>query len=134
MDTLPGFAAPPRVSRRAVLAGGLGVTAGLASGLLTATAARADGGSSTYTQRARASYAALQRYFYDAGTSFYLEEYPHTSGNPWSYVWPFSQAMIATQTMAGLPGIGAGYRDDVADRYEALEAYWNSETDPPGYD
>lgn len=121
------------VSRRAALAGGLGVTAGLASGLLTAPAARADSSAATYARRARASYDSLQRNFHDPETSFYLEEYPRTGGNPWSYVWPFSQAMIATQVMAGIPG-GATFRDDVANRYEALEAYWNSETDPPGYD
>jgi hypothetical protein len=119
-----------------VLVGGLATTAGwgLAS---TASTAHAEDVPSTslakYARRARQSYAALQRYFYDPQTSFYLEEYPRTGGNPWSYVWPFSQAMIATQDMAGLPD-GKRYRDDVADRYTALEAYWNAETDPPGYD
>lgn len=126
------------VSRRIALTGGLGLAAGVA----VAPIARANGGgtstrnvsAATYARRAEASYAALQKYFYDPPTGFYLEEYPHTSGNPWSYVWPFSQAVLATQTMAGIPGIGGRYVDDVADRYAALEAYWNSETDPPGYD
>lgn len=132
------------VSRRWALTGGLGI----AAGVVAAPVARADSVASsdpergsaaatsraTYARRARASYRALQRYFYDAETGFYLEEYPRTSDNPWSYVWPFSQAMLATQTMAGIPGIGRRYRDDVDDRYTALEAYWNAETDPPGYD
>ncbi|MEQ4206893.1 glycoside hydrolase family 76 protein [Actinopolymorpha sp. B9G3] len=124
-------------SRRAVLVGGLAATAGwgLATTASTAHAAQVPSQALTkYARRARESYAALQRYFYDSQTSFYLEEYPHTGGNPWSYVWPFSQAMIATQDMAGLPEIGKRYTDDVADRYTALEAYWNAETDPPGYD
>jgi Glycosyl hydrolase family 76 len=122
-------------SRRAIIAGGVATTAGLGLGSPTAHAAAATSTSAaTYARRARDSYSALQRYFYDPQTSFYLEEYPREGGNPWSYVWPFSQAMIATQDMAGLPAVGGRYADDVTDRYTALEAYWNAETDPPGYD
>jgi Glycosyl hydrolase family 76 len=127
---------PP--SRRAVLAGalaGVGVAAGVgAMPSAHAETATSPGELAKYALRARRSYAALQRYFYDPQTSFYLEEYPREGGNPWSYVWPFSQAMIATQDMAGLPVVGSRYSADVTDRYTALEAYWNAETDPPGYD
>ncbi len=87
-----------------------------------------------HAARAQQAYHALQQYFHDPETSFYLETYPRDGGNPWSYVWPFSQAMIATQDVAGLPGVGHRYRDDVADRFGALEAYWNAGTVPPGYD
>lgn len=87
-----------------------------------------------YADRAEASYAALQQYFYDPATRFYLEEYPRTDENPWSYVWPFSQALLATQAMTGIPRVGHRYRPDLADRYAALEAYWNTETTPAGYD
>lgn len=90
-------------------------------------------GRGRYAQRARASYDALQRYFYDPATSLYRETYPHTGGNPWSFVWPFSQALLATQAMTGLPN-GHKYRDDLTNRYTALEGYWNSGTSPPGYD
>ncbi|WP_020580029.1 glycoside hydrolase family 76 protein [Actinopolymorpha alba] len=122
-------------SRRTALVGGLAAAAGMAG----ASVARADSvplpvSLVRYARRADESYAALQRYFYDPQTSFYLEEYPREGGNPWSYVWPFSQAMIATQTMAGIRAGGPRYLEDVADRYTALEAYWNAGTNPPGYD
>lgn len=106
--------------------------AALAASIAVAPNAVAD--TSTYQHRAQRTYAALQHYFHDRDTGFYLETYPREDGNPWSYVWPYSQAMVGTQDMAGLPGVGHRYRDDVADRYRALEAYWNAETDPPGYD
>ncbi|SDR86201.1 glycoside hydrolase family 76 protein [Actinopolymorpha singaporensis] len=125
-------------SRRAVLLGGVAAATTAAVGAVSTTPAYAGTVStanlSRYARRAQASYAALQRYFYDPKTSLYLEEYPHAGGNPYSYVWPFSQAMVATQDMAGLPGVGARYAADVADRFTAVEKYWNDQTDPPGYD
>lgn len=87
-----------------------------------------------HRQRAVAAYRALRRYFRDPGTGYYLEEYPRISDNPWCYVWPYSQAMIAGQCMAGIPGIGRRYRRYVESDYRVLEDYWNSETDPTGYD
>ncbi|MEV0400224.1 glycoside hydrolase family 76 protein [Actinoallomurus sp. NPDC050550] len=83
--------------------------------------------------RATASYRALQRYL-AADHGLYLETYPHREqDNPYSYVWPYSQALVGTLTLAGLPG-GGRYAGDVTDRLRALEAYWNGQTDPPGYD
>lgn len=125
------------LSRRTLVAGGAAVTAGLVAAprALASPGQQRDGwGWGRYAVRAQRTYAALQRYFYDPDTSLYLEEYPRTGGNPWSYMWPFSQVMIATQVVAGIPLAGRRYSDDVADRYGALELYWNAETDPPGYD
>lgn len=126
------------LSRRAVLAAGLGASAVAATGWnVSASAAPSGpvGGPTAWAHRAEQSYQALQRYFHDDQTGFYLETYPRDGGNPWSYVWPFSQAMVATQVMAGIPGaVGARYRSAVADRFQALEAYWNAGTDPQGYD
>ncbi|WP_091672135.1 glycoside hydrolase family 76 protein [Amycolatopsis marina] len=126
------------ISRRALIAGGAAVTAGLVAAP-SALASDGTGGSGgagrgLYARRAQETYMALQRHFYDPERSLYLEEYPRTGGNPWSYVWPFSQAMIATQVLAGLPAVGHRYAGDVADRYRALELYWNDTTEPPGYD
>ncbi|KKI90109.1 glycosyl hydrolase [Bacillus sp. SA1-12] len=84
--------------------------------------------------RAIDSYQALQKYFYQADTKLYHEEYPHNGGNPYSYVWPFSRAMAATIDMSQLNKIGESYKDDVQDRLQGVELYWNNETDPPGYD
>jgi hypothetical protein len=84
--------------------------------------------------RAVASYEAMQEYLYIADRSLYTEEYPNGDNNPYSYVWPFSQAMAATIDLAGIRSTGAAYGYDVADRFEGVELYWNSETEPPGYD
>jgi len=86
-------------------------------------------------RRAIASYEAMQRYLYLPDVKLYKEQYPEQPGqNPYSYVWPFSQAMAATIDLAGIRKIGAQYKDDVGDRLEGVELYWNNTTTPPGYD
>lgn len=117
------------------LAVGCALTVTLAAaGLSLAPAERAGAAPPRHLERARAAYDAMQQHFYDPDHGLYRETYPPTGDNPWSYAWPFSQAMVATQDMAGLPGRGGRYADDVAARYTALEGYWNASTDPPGYD
>lgn len=70
------------ISRRALMVGGVAVTAGLvaapsALAAGTAGAAGSEGaGRGVYAERAQETYRALQRYFYDPETSLYLEEYP----------------------------------------------------------
>ncbi|WP_019819538.1 glycoside hydrolase family 76 protein [Saccharomonospora saliphila] len=125
------------VSRRHLLVGTAATTAGLVAVPPLAfaregVAAGADQG--LHARRAREAYAALQRCFHDERSGLYRETYPPTGEHPWSYVWPFSQALVATQVLAGIRGQHHRYATDVADRYAALEAYWNDETDPPGYD
>ena len=122
------------VSRRALLAGGLGAATAVGVGFGAPGIARADSGANEYARRAKVSYDAMQTNFHDPATGFYLEQYPYVDGNPYSYVWEFSQATVATQTLAGIPGNGHAYKAQVADRFTALEAYWNSTTDPVGYD
>jgi hypothetical protein len=84
--------------------------------------------------RAIASYQALQTYFYVPDQHLYTEQYPNGGNNPYSYVWPFSQAMAATIDLAGMRSGGSPYRAAVGDRLTGLEAYWNDGTTPPGYD
>lgn len=84
--------------------------------------------------RAVNSYVALRRYFYQPDTHLYHDTYPQVAGNPYSYHWPFSQAVAATVDMAKIPEIGSQYHDSVRDRFVGLEHYWNTTTPPPGYD
>lgn len=87
--------------------------------------------------RAEAAYEALQKYFYQEESGLYLEQYPkQENDNPYSYVWPFSQALAATIDLSGIrkAQIGKQYTDDVEDRFDALEHYWNPDTQPVGYD
>ena len=94
--------------RRAVMVGALAGSLALVDGMAAGPAgAGAASGHPTHAARAVRAYRALQEYFYDEPTGFYLETYPRDGGNPWSYVWPFSQAMIATQDVAGLPVVGS---------------------------
>jgi hypothetical protein len=83
--------------------------------------------------RANASYAALNKYF-DAGKDLLLEEYPNTHPNPYAYVWPYSQAAIAAENLAGIPGAGLQASKEADRRIAAYEPYWNSGTTPTGYD
>ncbi len=84
--------------------------------------------------RAVKSYEALQRYFYVGSPPLYLEEYPRSGGNDYSYVWPFSQAMAGTIDLAGIRSLRGAYAGDVQDRFAGLQLYWNDTTTPPGYD
>jgi hypothetical protein len=50
--------------------------------------------------RALVAFAAMQQHYYIAGSGLY-------EGEPFSYLWPFSQALAATVSMAYIPGIEA---------------------------
>lgn len=96
-------------------------------------------GGNSNVDRAVASYAAMQKYFYKQdGSHLYLEQYPAQSGdNPYSYEWPFSQAHVATIDLSAIPGkVGDSYKAAVADRALGQERYWNTTgaTGLPGYD
>jgi Glycosyl hydrolase family 76 len=83
--------------------------------------------------RAIAAYNAMQQYFYAGdGSSLYTQNSPQ-SGNPYSYLWPFSRALAGTITLAGVPPEllgGASYAPDVSDRLVGLSRFW----DGTGYD
>ena len=125
----------------AVAALGAPLLAGLQQPLSAAAAAPSTGSNA---QRAVAAYDAMQRHFYQPQQHLYAGTFP-ASGNPFSYVWPFSQAYAATVDMAGLPVIGSRYAADVADRATGLQLYWNpapashnppsppAPPSPPGY-
>ncbi len=89
-----------------------------------------------------ATYAAMQQYFYAPNvspgdtSSLYVEDYPQ-SGNRYSYLWPFSRALVATIILAGIPPSfdgGLEYQADVSDRLSGLSHYWDGAANPPGYD
>lgn len=98
-----------------------------------------------HAERAVAAYQAMQRYFYQPNVQLYIDPYPHTSGNAYSYLWPFSQALVATLDVAGLPGSGSQFAADVQARLAGLAHYWNpapqshnppsppAPPSPPGY-
>jgi hypothetical protein len=86
----------------------------------------------TWTDRAVATYGALQTYFYaNDGTSLYRSTYPSPKKG-YSNVWGFSRPLLGTLTLAGIPGI-SGYLSDVDDRLAGLARYWDGSSSPPGY-
>lgn len=75
--------------------------------------------------RALASFAEMQRAFYISGSGLYL-------GEPYSYLWPFSQALAATVSVADIPGLAA--KQAAANSHElhvrlyGLGKYWSVPT------
>jgi predicted alpha-1,6-mannanase (GH76 family) len=91
-------------------------------------------GPGTAAARAQASYQALNKYFETGQQGLLLEEYPNHQQNPYSYVWPYSQAAIAAENLAGIPGAGRQAAKEAERRLDAYELYWNATTTPKGYD
>ncbi|MEU4396709.1 glycoside hydrolase family 76 protein [Kribbella sp. NPDC023855] len=91
-------------------------------------------GPGTAAARAQASYQALNKYFETGQQGLLLEEYPNHQQNPYSYVWPYSQAAIAAENLAGIPGAGRQAANEAERRLDAYELYWNATTTPKGYD
>jgi Glycosyl hydrolase family 76 len=66
--------------------------------------------------RAQLAFQAMQTYYYIQGSGLYR-------GEPFSFLWPFSQGLAATVSMAGIPAIGAAYRGEIRARLIGLGAY-----------
>src|SRR5271167_3426855 len=71
--------------------------------------------------RALVAFEAMQKHYYIQGASLY-------SGEPFSYLWPFSQALAATVSMAYIPGINVpgipvSFSREVHDRLIGLGSY-----------
>lgn len=73
--------------------------------------------------RALLSYEAMQQNFYIPGTGLY-------EGEPYSYLWPFSQALAATVSVSNIPGQAATaastYSRELKVRLFGLQKYWGS--------
>jgi hypothetical protein len=66
--------------------------------------------------RAWRAFAAMQRYYYVPGSRLYL-------GEPFSYLWPFSQALASTVTLAQVPALARSLRKEVSMRLSGLQSY-----------
>lgn len=67
--------------------------------------------------RAQAAYAALQKWFYLPGRGLYR-------GQPYSSLWPFSQALAATISVANIKPLRGRLDRDLQARRAGLAAYW----------
>ncbi len=72
--------------------------------------------------RALLAYEAMQQNFYIPGTGLY-------EGEPYSYLWPFSQALAATVSVSNIPGQAAiaasTYSRELKVRLFGLQKYWS---------
>jgi hypothetical protein len=66
--------------------------------------------------RAERAFQAMQRYYYLDGSGLY-------AGEPFSFLWPFSQALAATVSMANIPGMKGAYMREVNARLIGLQNY-----------
>lgn len=73
--------------------------------------------------RALLAYDAMQQNFYIPGTGLY-------EGEPYSYLWPFSQALAATVSVSNIPGQAATaastYSRELKVRLFGLQKYWGT--------
>jgi hypothetical protein len=66
--------------------------------------------------RALLAYQAMQHYYYLQGSGLY-------AGEPFSYLWPFSQAFAATISMAAIPHMPVSFARDLRSRLVGLDSY-----------
>jgi Glycosyl hydrolase family 76 len=66
--------------------------------------------------RALRAFAAMQRFYYVPGSGLY-------AGEPFSYLWPFSQALAATVSMANVKSLAAPFRAEIHARLIGLRNY-----------
>lgn len=114
----------------------------LCGALCAAPAANAAGTADTraadpWAKRAASAYDALQRNLYQGAGQhgLYLEKFPQQTGdNAHSYLWSLREAAAATVDMAALPGTGQRYAADAAERFDAVQLYFDPRDGRPGYD
>lgn len=79
----------------------------------------------TDAQRALRAYQAMLRYFVLPDGRRLRERYPDSGVVP-ATLWPFSQALVATLSLAGVPGVGEPVRSDLRARLDGLALYWSA--------
>jgi hypothetical protein len=79
--------------------------------------------------RALVAFKAMQENFYIPGTGLY-------EGEPYSYLWPFSQALAATVSVSNIPGQAASAAStdsrELQARMVGLQKYWAAPTPVAG--
>jgi Glycosyl hydrolase family 76 len=69
--------------------------------------------------RALLAYQAMQKYFYVQGSGLY-------KGTPYSFLWPFSQALAATVSLSNVPGEQSKLARELHARLYGLARYWGA--------
>jgi hypothetical protein len=115
-----------RVAARARLAAPIAVSMlliALAGGPGVAQARKAKPGLRGNAARALVAYRAMQQTFYLQGTGLY-------KGEPYAFLWPFSQALAATVSLARIPGQAPRLQRDLHARLHGLQGYLELHPEP----
>ena len=70
--------------------------------------------------RALAAFEAMQEHYYIEGSGLYL-------GEPFSYLWPFSQALAATVSVSFIPHLGVSLARELDARLTGLNSYLDTD-------
>jgi hypothetical protein len=70
--------------------------------------------------RALVAFEAMQKNFYISGSGLY-------QGEPFSYLWPFSQALAATVSVANIPHLGVSLSRELSARLTGLNSYLDTD-------
>jgi Glycosyl hydrolase family 76 len=70
--------------------------------------------------RALVAFEAMQKYYYIKGSGLY-------EGEPFSYLWPFSQALAATVSVANIPHLGVSLARELDARLTGLNSYLDTD-------
>ncbi len=70
--------------------------------------------------RALVSFQAMQKAYYIKGSGLY-------AGEPFSFLWPFSQALAATVSMAFIPHLGVNLSPELHARLQGLNSYLDTD-------
>jgi hypothetical protein len=70
--------------------------------------------------RALVAFEAMQKYFYIPGSGLY-------KGEPFSYLWPFSQSLAATVSVANIPHSGISFSHELQARLTGLNSYLDTD-------
>jgi hypothetical protein len=70
--------------------------------------------------RALVTFEAMQKFFYIRGSGLY-------KGEPFSYLWPFSQSLAATVSVANIPHLGISLSHELQARLVGLNSYLDTD-------
>ena len=70
--------------------------------------------------RALVAFEAMQKHFYIQGSGLY-------EGEPFSFLWPFSQALAATVSVANIPHAGISFAHELQARMVGLSSYLDTD-------
>jgi hypothetical protein len=112
---------PAKVARssefaRGAAAGGASALAAKATGKKPSKRARKKPKLPVNAERAQLAFGVMQKVYYIPGSGLY-------KGEPFSFLWPFSQALAATVSMANVPALKSSLAHEIQARLVGLKSY-----------